>query len=158
NFPPGRFIVSYSLGYNDDCRRAGPPLDQTCHPPLDATLEPALGRAWSAVSWKEATGARWGQFVAATSAGNSKDAKSTDIYTGMGDSRYTNMMAISAFNDPLFNFTRDQGLWSALPGYPQFDTLIAAPGDFADLQNYVVQHGLDHSVADNVIVVGSTSW
>jgi len=154
NFPAGRFIMNYSMGYNDDCYRPGNAAPLDCIPPFDSTLAPPLERAKDALEWKEATAGRWSDFLAATSAGNSRNAFSTDIYPGMGDSRYTNMLAVSALNDPTFQWVLDASLWVPSPDFPDFASLVPAdPIDLAELQANVAAN----DVADNVLVVGSTT-
>ena len=158
NFPSGKFIMSYSKGYNDDCIDLGQARDE-CIPPRDPTIALPLDRALDATLWKELTKSRWPDFLSAVSAGNSLDTDAPNIYRGTGDSRYANEMAIAQLPDTSFAFVEDPALWSptspaqVAAGFePLFD-----PGDAAGIALVVQHDGLQAAREDSVLVVGGTT-
>jgi hypothetical protein len=157
SMPSGKFIINQSQSYESLCQGT---IDTQCIPPQDVLTVP-YDRAAYGLYWKERTKSRWPDFLMVVAAGNDKGSPGAVIYPGMSDSRFNSPAAVSQIPDTLFNFVVDPGLWDPIPLFASagFTTLLPTSSVFATLQGVVKADGFDgaDSIADNVIVVGSTT-
>ena len=161
SFPPGeKFIVNFSLGSQSSCEDdTGAVVD--CTPALVDVIETPLQRARTAVRWKQISRSRWSDFLVAAAAGNARDEglSGAGIYPGLGRAANENEMAVASQPDPFFGFAQDADQWAPNAFFAElnFPSLQASDAEMGLLQQDILLAGLNTAVADNVVVVGSTT-
>ncbi|MGC1816054.1 MAG: S8 family serine peptidase [Casimicrobiaceae bacterium] len=170
NFPSGKFILNYSIGYNTKCEIE---FDltigrQTCDPDSirgSATLPGIVGafdRAAVAFYWKQKTFSRWPDFFASASAGNASDPTldggfAATIYPGLKEALPNSTLSAATDLDPFYGFIQDASLWSN-PDFPNVSdlNLTATVLQIAQVRAAVVSTGMDRvGPASNTMIVGS---
>jgi hypothetical protein len=147
-----KFVLNFSMGFPQSCDSTG------CEPPRDNLATP-LFFAEKALHWKEMTRERWPDFLAVVAAGNERNEESTAIYPGLGDARFSSDITIAAGADPTFEFAAEDAFWTPNAEFAAlgFESLAPSATEGAALNRAVIDSGLDETIEDNVIVVGSVS-
>jgi hypothetical protein len=160
-FPPGKFLVSLSLGIDDAvCELFTPPLAEPMPVPCDRdtignSLTGALVRAQLALKWKELTHTRWLDFLAVSAAGNEANEDGATIYPGLASAAFSLWPQINRATD-LPSLVLDGALWNPAP--EQVPSLAATPDEARLLGEDIRVLGLDAiGPTDNVLVAGSTT-
>jgi len=159
-FPPGKFLLNYSIGYRDK-------LDQTIIDDCTANgctasqVETEIGalpltRAYDGADWISLTANRSDDFLLSVAAGNEADEAGTAVYRGLGIAVFDSGMSVATLL-PDDGFLFDGFLWNAPPGFPGFPKLTASATEMEAFERYMQAAGLAAAgSAKNVLIVGST--
>ncbi|HEU4618918.1 MAG TPA: S8 family serine peptidase, partial [Gammaproteobacteria bacterium] len=159
-FPSDKFVLNFSLGFDDRCKHSPDLVDDACTPDQVDTLGLPLARAVAAADWKALTADRQADFLVAVAGGNEADKAGTAIYPGLGRAYFSSAITVAALPDPSFTFVQDGASWDphAQPAPGGFPSMTATDDEAQALQLYLQLIGADAlGPADNVLVVGSTT-
>lgn len=167
-FPAGKFIFNYSMGYRETCRETQvvegveTEVEVLCTPEAVAAQIPTpYQRAVDTLLWHWMTEGRRADFVAAVAAGNERNGPTTPVYPGLGTAALSAQMSGSASSGPqLLARIQDPALWGGTSSYP---SLLPTAAEVSHVQMMINDWGLvtgsgnDYTAAPNVVIVGSTT-